>query len=116
MTLAAISTGLAILALIGLVVGLVVLVVVVVLLSAVGGAVRGIRGHVRDIPEIAPFITNGVQGVDELRRTNQLANSVPPLAEAYLAKLGVSGPARPASSPSPQSGAGGNVGISGGKA
>lgn len=87
MTPVAISTGLAILAVIGLVIGLVVLLVVIVLLKAVLTPIREIAGHARDAPEVAPFITNGLTGVEDLSRTRDLARSVPPLAGAYLAKL-----------------------------
>lgn len=116
MTLATISAGLAILAWIGLIIGLVVLVVVVGLLREVASAVRGIHSNVRDAPEVAPFLVNGINGVDELRKTHQLASSVPPLAEAYLAKLS-SGTGRPAPTraPSPQAGSESSVGISQGK-
>jgi len=83
----AISTGLAVLAIIGLVVGVVVLVLVIILLSLVLNPIREISRNAREAPEVGPFLTNGVKGADELRRTRDLANKVPPLAVAYLEKL-----------------------------
>lgn len=93
MTPLAISTGLAALAIIGLIIGLVVLGVVVKLLAAVLSPLREISRHAREAPRVAPFITNGVQGVDELRRSRELSSQVPPLALAYLAKVTAGSPA-----------------------
>jgi hypothetical protein len=87
LSLLAIGTGLAVLAILGLVVGLVVLVVVIVLLSLVLNPIREIARNAREAPEVGPFLTNGVKGADELRRTRDLANKVPPLALAYIEKL-----------------------------
>jgi len=115
MTPIAIGTGLAILAFIGLVIGLVVLLVVVVLLTAVLTPIRGITRYANDVPEVAPFMTDGVRGVDGLRRTGQLANSLPPLAEAYLAKLAPATPATEAPPPRVDDGSPDGL-ISGGKA
>jgi len=118
-SLLAISTGLTILAIIGLVIGLVVLGVVIMLFSAVLSPTRQIARHAREAPDVAPFLTNGVQGVEELRRTRDLCSQVPPLALAYLAKMRRGGPAvetPEASSPSPAPARGGLEGlISGGK-
>lgn len=114
MTLLAISTGLAILAILGLVVGLVVLGVVILLFKDVLSPAREISHHASQAPEVAPFLTNGVRGVDELRRTRDLSNQVPPLALAYLEK--VQGGARPARAAPASGPASGPVGrISGGK-
>ena len=116
MSLLAISTGLAILAILGLIVGLVVLVVVIVLFRAVLSPVVEIARNAREAPEVAPFLTNGVRGVDELKRTRDLCNQVPPLALAYLEKIQAGGgppPAARAPGPGPESPQAGR--ISGGK-
>jgi len=84
----AISTGLAILAIIGLVIGLVVFGVVVLLLSGVLKPLLKINKDVQDA-STAPMLTNGVKGTDQLGRTQQLASGVPALAVAYLQKLGL---------------------------
>lgn len=84
----AISTGLAILAIIGLVVGLVVFAVVVLLLNSTLAPLRKVLVDVQDA-QTAPMLERGVKGTDQLGRTQQLASSVPPLAVAYLQKLGL---------------------------
>jgi hypothetical protein len=118
LSLLAISTGSAILAIIALVIGLVVLLVVIALLTAVLSPAREIARHASEAPENAPFINNGVRGVDELSRTRNLASQVPPLALAYLQKVQAAAPAAgppPASAPGPAP-AGQSTGrISGGK-
>lgn len=88
MTPMAIGTGLAILSIIGLIVGLVVFAVVVLLLTATLAPLRKILVDVQDA-QTAPMLERGVKGTDELSRTQQLANGVPPLAVAYLQKLGL---------------------------
>lgn len=115
MSLLAIGTGPAILAILALIVGLVVLGVVIVLLRAVLRPVREISQHASEAPEVAPFLSNGIKGVDELGRTRDLCNQIPPLALEYLRKIqGARPPAErePAGpgSGSPQAGR-----ISGGK-
>ncbi len=86
MTLFAVSTAVAILSVIGLVVGLVVLVVVIGLLNSTLAPLRQVLGDVQDAKTV-PMLEHGVKGLDQLSRTQQLANSVPPLAVAYLQKL-----------------------------
>jgi len=88
MTSIAIGTGLAILAIIGLLVGLVVAAVVVLLLNGVLSPLRKILRDVEDAKTV-PMLEHGVKGTDQLGRTQQLAGSVPPLAVAYLQKLGL---------------------------
>lgn len=84
----AVGTGVAVLAWIGLAVGLVVFVVVVGLLNGVLTPLRRILADVRDA-QTAPLLERGVQGTDQLDRTRRLAEGVPPLAVAYLQKLGL---------------------------
>jgi hypothetical protein len=114
-TLFAVSTGIAILAIIGLVVGLVILGVVATMLQAVYAPIRAIR---RDASEAAtaPMLDRGINGIDALGRTRQLANAVPGLAGAYLQKL-TDGGAPAAAAPSEPGGVytGGSGWISGGK-
>lgn len=83
MTLA-VSTGTSILALIGLAVGLVVLLVVLALFNRVVRPALEIEGYARDILDGGIGIAKGVDGVDDLARTRDLVNTVPPLAVAYL--------------------------------
>lgn len=122
----AVSTAGAILAILGLVVGLVVLGVVVMLLGAVLSPAREIAQQAKQAPDVAPFISDGVKGVDELGRTRQLANQIPPLALAYLEKVQAGAPAPggapapagqgPAPTEPPHYGSVQRGGISGGKA
>jgi len=88
MTPLAIGTGLAILAIIGLVIGLVVFGLVVFLLNGVLSPLRKVLADVQDA-QTAPMLEHGVKGTDQLGRTQQLAQSVPPLAVAYMQKLGL---------------------------
>lgn len=88
MTPLAIGTGLAILAIIGLVIGLVVFGVVVFLLNGVLSPLRKVLADVQNA-QTAPMLEHGVKGTDQLGRTQQLAQSVPPLAVAYMQKLGL---------------------------
>lgn len=88
MTPLAIGTGLAVLAIIGLVIGLVVFGVVVFLLNGVLSPLRKVLADVQDA-KTAPMLEHGVKGTDQLGRTQQLAQSVPPLAVAYMQKLGL---------------------------
>jgi len=87
-TMLAISTGLAILALIGLVIGLVVLFVVIFLLNDVLTPLRRILHDVQDA-QTAPLLEHGVKGADQLERTRRLAEAVPDLAVRYMQKLGL---------------------------
>ena len=80
------------LAIIGLVVGFVVLLVVIWLLSQVLAPLTKVLADVKSA-NTAPMLTKGVPGTDQLGQTRRLADSVPPLALAYLAKLGLAGKA-----------------------
>jgi hypothetical protein len=80
----AISTGITVLALIGLALGLVILVVVLALFNRVLRPVTEIDRYATDILDGGIGIAKGVEGVDELARTRELVTSVPPLAVAYL--------------------------------
>jgi len=84
------------LAIIGLVVGLVVLLVVIKLLNDTLTPLRNILADVQNAAT-APMLERGVPGTEQLGQTRQLAESVPPLALAYLQKLG----ANPAPAPAP---------------
>jgi hypothetical protein len=87
-----------VLVIIGLLLGLVVLGVVIWLLNDV---LRPLRRISADITEAntAPMLKKGIPGADQLSTTRRLAESVPPLALAYLNKLAL-GP-RPAAPPPP---------------
>ena len=84
MTPLAISTGIAVLALVGLALGLVVLLVVLALFNRIVRPAMEIDGYAKDILAGGVGIAKGVDGVDELARTRELVTSVPPLAVAYL--------------------------------
>lgn len=99
MSLLAVSTGGAILVIIALLLGLGVLAFVAFLLQQVLSPAREISQIAQNAPEVAPFLTNGVQGVDELSRTRQLTGQVPPLALAYLDKVQGTAPAPAAEAP-----------------
>jgi hypothetical protein len=87
MTLFAISTGLAVLAWIGLALGLVLAVVVLALLQSVLRPVLEIRRYSEDILAAGVGIAKNLDAVDELARTRELATAVPDLAVAYLNKV-----------------------------
>ena len=89
--LAVSSTGQT-LAVIGLVVGFVVLLVVIWLLSQVLAPLRKALADVKSA-NTAEMLKKGVPGTDQLGTTRRLADSVPPLALAYLSKLGLAGKA-----------------------
>ena len=92
----AVSTTASVLAIIGLVVGLVVLLVVIFLLHSTLAPLRRILGELQSA-KTAPMLERGVPGTDQLGTTRRLADSVPPLALAYLQKLSLSpAPAAPA--------------------
>jgi hypothetical protein len=88
MTAAAVSTGTAILALIGLGLGVVVLGLVIALFNRILTPALEIRRYADDILEGGVQIAKNLDGVDELERTRELATAVPGLATAYLKKLG----------------------------
>ncbi len=75
-----------VLAIIGLVVGLVVLLVVIRLLNNTLKPLREILADVQGA-HAAPLIERGVPGTEQLAQTRRLADSVPPLAMAYLQKI-----------------------------
>ena len=80
----AVSTGIAVLALIGLALGLVILLVVLGLFNRVVRPVVEIDRYASDILEGGIGIAKEVEGVNELAKTRDLVTSVPPLAVAYL--------------------------------
>jgi uncharacterized protein involved in cysteine biosynthesis len=88
MSVLAVGTTVTVLALIGLVIGLVVLLVVIYLLNGVLAPLRAVLRDVRNA-QTAPVLERGVQGVDQLDRSQRLAQSVPDLAVAYMQKLGL---------------------------
>jgi hypothetical protein len=87
MTALAISSAGQVLAILGLVIGLLVLGIVVALLHMTLAPLRSVLTNVNDA-STAQMLSRGVPGTDQLGRTRQLAQSVPPLALAYLQKLG----------------------------
>lgn len=95
----AVGTTVTVLSVIGLVVGLVVLVVVINLLH---GTLAPLRATLVDVQSArtAPLLERGVPGTEQLGQTRRLAESVPPLALAYLQRLSLGG-ARPAYAPAP---------------
>jgi hypothetical protein len=86
----ALSSTLNVLAIIGLVVGLVVLLLVIFLLQSTLAPLRAVLTDVSSA-KTAPMLERGVPGTDQLGTTRRLAESVPPLALAYLNKLGAGG-------------------------
>jgi hypothetical protein len=89
-----------VLAIIGLVLGLVVLLVVIKLLNDTLTPLRSVLADVQNA-KTAPMLEHGVPGTEQLGQTRRLADSVPPLALAYLSKLGASAPPAPAYAPAP---------------
>jgi hypothetical protein len=92
----AVSSTVTVLAIIGLVIGLVVLLVVIWLLQSTLAPLRAVLTDVTSA-RTAPMLERGVPGTEQLSQTRRLAESVPPLALAYLGKL--AGGARPAPPP-----------------
>jgi hypothetical protein len=80
------SAGLAVLAIIGLLVGLLVLGVVIYLLNDILRPLLSVNADLQDAVT-APMLEKGIPGADQLSTTRRLADSVPPLAIAYLNKL-----------------------------
>lgn len=87
MIVLAVSTGIAILAWIGLALGLVVAVVVAALLQGLLRPVRQIDAYAKHILDAGVGIATSLDGVDELARTRELATAVPGLATRYLHEL-----------------------------
>jgi hypothetical protein len=100
MTPLAVSSAVSVLAIIGLVVGFVVLLVVIKLLHGTLTPLRRILVDVKSA-KTAPMLERGVPGTEQLGQTRRLAESVPPLALAYLNKLGASPAPPPAYAPAP---------------
>ena len=73
---------------IGLVLGLAIALVVVVLFQNLLGFAREIQRYAADVLDAGVGIATNLDGVDEAVRTRELATAVPPLAVAYLQKLG----------------------------
>ena len=98
------SAGLAVLAIIGLLVGLLVLGLVIHLLNDVLRPLLSVNADLQDAVT-APMLEKGIPGADQLSTTRRLADSVPPLAIAYLNKLALPQRAAPpmpsASAPAP---------------
>jgi hypothetical protein len=80
----AVSTGIAVLSLIGLAVGLAILLVVLALFNRVVRPALEIDSYAKDILAGGIGIAKNLDGVDELAKTRDLATSLPPLAVAYL--------------------------------
>jgi hypothetical protein len=80
----AISTGTAVLSLIGLALGLAILLVVLALFNRVVRPALEVNRYAKDILDGGIGIAKNLDGVDELARTRELATSLPPLAVAYL--------------------------------
>ena len=90
------------LAIIGLVIGFVVLLVVIKLLNDTLKPLRAVLADLQDA-KTAGMLEHGVPGTEQLGQTRRLADSVPPLALAYLAKLGANPAPAPAYTPPPPS-------------
>ena len=85
----AVSTGIAILAIIGLVVGLIVLLVVIALFQNIMREAREIDAYAGDILTAGVGIATNLDGVEQLATTRQVGLAVPGLAVGYLKKLGL---------------------------
>lgn len=84
MTILAVSTGIAILALVGLALGLVIAVAVVALFTRVVLPAREIEAYAGDVLTAVQGIEGNLAGVEELARTRRLATSIPSVARPYL--------------------------------
>lgn len=82
------STTTFVFALLGLLLGLVVAVAVVALFTRIVQRALEIDRYASDILVAGVGIATNLDGVDEAVRTRELATAVPPLAVAYLRKLG----------------------------
>jgi hypothetical protein len=89
------NTTQTVLAIIGLILGLVVLGVVIYLLNDVLRPLRAVSADLQNAAT-APMLKRGIPGADQLSTTRRLADSVPPLAIAYLNKLGLAEKPAPA--------------------
>ena len=91
MSALAVSTGGAVLAIVGLVLGVVVLGVVISLFTRVLRPALEIRAYADQTLEAGLGIARNVDGVDELERTRELGAAVPGLAVGYLNRRGGAG-------------------------
>ena len=89
MTTLAVSTGVGILALAGLLVGVVVLLAVIALFSRILRAADEIDGYAEHVLTAGIGIAKNLDAVDELATTRALGGAVPALAVGYLRKLGL---------------------------
>lgn len=89
MTIATVSTGSAVLAILGLVLGLVVAVVVLQLLENLRRPVQEIDLYASDILTAGVGIATNLDGAEQLARTRALGLAVPGLAVRYLKKAGL---------------------------
>ena len=80
----AMSTGMEILSLVGLLLALALLLVVLGLFNRVVRPIFEIDRYAKDILDGGIGIAKNVDAVDELAKTRDLVNTVPPLAVAYL--------------------------------
>lgn len=87
MSVVAMSTGLTILALIGLALGLIVALIVIQLFNNVVSPAVEIDGYAGEILDAGVGIAANVDGVDGLVRTQELTGAVPGLAVAYLEQV-----------------------------
>lgn len=83
----AISTGISILALIGLAIGLALALLVIALFTSVVGPANEIDGYADEILDAGVGIAANVDGIDGLLRTRELTGAVPGLAVAYLERV-----------------------------
>jgi hypothetical protein len=89
MSVLAVSTAAAVLALIGLVLLLVVAVVVLHLLESVRRPIAEIDAYASDILSAGVGIATNLDGAEQIVRTRELATGVPELAVRYLKKAGL---------------------------
>lgn len=85
----AMSTGITILAWVGLVLGVVVAVLVANMLQAVLRPLEEVDRYAKDILAGGIGIAKNLDGADQLVRTRELGLAVPGLAAAYLKKAGL---------------------------
>ena len=88
MTPIAMSTGLTVLAWLGLAAGLMVAIVVVALFQRIIVVAREIKSYADEILTGGLGIARNVDGADELVRTRDLASAVPRLGAAYIGRRG----------------------------
>lgn len=84
----AVSTGIAILALVGLALGLLAALLVVNLFTNIVRSAIEIESYAEDILDTGVAISKNVDGLDGLTRTRELTGAVPGLATAYLEQIG----------------------------